>query len=79
MCQCGCQMQRVGEDVAEKLDYMPGVSRSSAKGQCTITDTPGRWHSIRMQSAGVDNAVGCCTLTQDWWTVLRSMGTNVGV
>ena len=25
MCQCGCQMKRVGEDVAEKLDYVPGV------------------------------------------------------
>ena len=24
-CGCGCQMQRVGEDVAEKLDYEPGV------------------------------------------------------
>ncbi len=24
-CQCGCQMTRVGEDVAEKLDYVPGV------------------------------------------------------
>lgn len=24
-CTCGCQMQRVGEDVAEKLDYEPGV------------------------------------------------------
>jgi transposase len=24
-CACGCQMKRIGEDVAEKLDYMPGV------------------------------------------------------
>lgn len=24
-CACGCQMKRVGEDVAEKLDYVPGV------------------------------------------------------
>ncbi len=24
-CRCGCQMQRIGEDVAEKLDYEPGV------------------------------------------------------
>lgn len=22
---CGCQMQRIGEDVSEKLDYQPGV------------------------------------------------------
>jgi len=25
MCACGCRMQRVGEDIAEKLDYEPGV------------------------------------------------------
>ena len=24
-CACGCQMKRIGEDVAEKLDYTPGV------------------------------------------------------
>lgn len=24
-CSCGCQMRRIGEDVAEKLDYTPGV------------------------------------------------------
>jgi transposase len=24
-CACGCQLQRIGEDVAEKLDYQPGV------------------------------------------------------
>ena len=24
-CRCGCQMKRIGEDVAEKLDYEPGV------------------------------------------------------
>ena len=24
-CACGCQMKRIGEDVAEKLDYAPGV------------------------------------------------------
>ncbi len=23
-CSCGCQMQRIGEDVSEKLDYTPG-------------------------------------------------------
>ena len=25
LCACGCQLQRVGEDVREKLDYTPGV------------------------------------------------------
>lgn len=24
-CRCGCQLMRIGEDVAEKLDYVPGV------------------------------------------------------
>jgi transposase len=24
-CSCGCQLSRIGEDVAEKLDYQPGV------------------------------------------------------
>lgn len=24
-CACGCQMQRIGQDVAEKLDYVPGT------------------------------------------------------
>jgi transposase len=24
-CACGCQMQRIGEDIAEKLDFQPGM------------------------------------------------------
>lgn len=24
-CRCGCRMKRIGEDIAEKLDYQPGV------------------------------------------------------
>ncbi|UUZ78250.1 IS66 family transposase [Polaromonas sp. P1(28)-13] len=24
-CKCGCQLKRIGEDVSEKLDYVPGV------------------------------------------------------
>lgn len=24
-CQCGCQLERIGEDISEKLDYQPGV------------------------------------------------------
>ncbi|PRD67314.1 IS66 family transposase, partial [Malikia spinosa] len=24
-CACGCQMKRIGEDVSEKLDYVPGT------------------------------------------------------
>ena len=25
VCSCGCTMKRIGEDIAEKLDYVPGV------------------------------------------------------
>ena len=25
ICHCGCQLRRIGEDVSEKLDYVPGV------------------------------------------------------
>jgi transposase len=25
LCACGCQMKRIGEDIAEKLDYTPGI------------------------------------------------------
>ena len=25
LCACGCQLERIGEDVSEKLDYTPGV------------------------------------------------------
>jgi len=25
VCACGCQMQRIGEDISEKLDYIPGT------------------------------------------------------
>ncbi len=24
-CGCGCALERIGEDVSEKLDYLPGV------------------------------------------------------
>ncbi len=24
-CQCGCHLQRIGEDISEKLDYIPGL------------------------------------------------------
>lgn len=25
LCACGCQLKRIGEDISEKLDYIPGV------------------------------------------------------
>ena len=47
-CACGCAMKRIGEDVAEKLDYVPGVftveRHVRGKWACakceTITQTP---------------------------------------
>ena len=54
LCQCGCQMKRVGEDVAEKLDYVPGVftveRHIRGKWACakceTITQAPVEAHVI---------------------------------
>lgn len=53
-CACGCQMTRVGEDVAEKLDYIPGVAQVErhirgkwACRQCeTLTQAPVPAHVI---------------------------------
>ncbi|UNV88752.1 IS66 family transposase [Comamonas sp. 7D-2evo2] len=53
-CQCGCQMKRIGEDIAEKLDYVPGVFSVErhirgkwACAQCeTITQAPVEAHVI---------------------------------
>lgn len=53
-CQCGCQMKRIGEDVAEKLDYVPGVfsveRHIRGKWACahceTITQAPVQAHVI---------------------------------
>ena len=53
-CQCGCRMQRIGEDVAEKLDYVPGVftveRHIRGKWACakceTITQAPVAAHVI---------------------------------
>ena len=53
-CRCGCRMLRIGEDVAEKLDYEPGVFSVErhirgkwACAQCeTITQAPVAPHII---------------------------------
>ncbi len=53
-CSCGCQLKRIGEDVAEKLDYVPGVFTVQrhirgkwACAQCeTITQAPVPAHVI---------------------------------
>ena len=53
-CACGCQMKRIGEDVAEKLDYTPGtftverhISGKWACAQCeTLVQAPVPAHVI---------------------------------
>jgi len=53
-CACGCQLERIGEDVAEKLDYIPGVAQVErhirgkwACRQCeTLTQAPAPAHAI---------------------------------
>ena len=53
-CTCGCAMKRIGEDVAEKLDYVPGVftveRHVRGKWACTqcesITQVPVAAHVI---------------------------------
>ena len=53
-CACGCAMKRIGEDVAEKLDYVPGVftveRHVRGKWACakceTITQVPVQAHVI---------------------------------
>jgi transposase len=42
-CACGCQMKRIGEDVAEKLDYAPGVFTVERH-------VRGKWACARCQS-----------------------------
>jgi transposase len=43
MCGCGCALKRIGEDVSEKLDYVPGVMRVErhirGKWVCTLCQT----------------------------------------
>ena len=54
-CSCGCAMKRIGEDVAEKLDYVPGVFTVErhvrgkwACAQCeTISQAPVEAHEVR--------------------------------
>ena len=43
VCGCGCQLRRIGEDVAEKLDYAPGIftveRHVRGKWVCTTCET----------------------------------------
>lgn len=53
-CRCGCQMTRIGEDISEKLDYVPGVFSVERHirgkwvcGECeTLTQAPMPAHVI---------------------------------
>ena len=53
-CRCGCQLKRIGEDVAEKLDYAPGVFTVERHVRCkwvcttceTLVQTPVPAHII---------------------------------
>lgn len=44
LCACGCQLQRIGEDVSEKLDYTPGIftveQHVRGKWACRQCETP---------------------------------------
>ncbi len=42
-CACGCQMKRIGEDVAEKLDYGPGIF-------CVQLHIRGKWACAQCQT-----------------------------
>ncbi|AEC20995.1 transposase [Pusillimonas sp. T7-7] len=62
-CACGCQLERIGEDIAEKLDYIPGVAQVErhirGKWTCrqceTLTQAPAPAHVIdkRLASTGL--------------------------
>jgi transposase len=68
LCRCGCQMKRIGEDVAEKLDYVPGVFsvERHVRGkwtcaQCeTITQAPVPAHVIDKGITAQKNILESC-------------------
>lgn len=60
-CACGCTLQRIGEDVAEKLDYKPGVFSVERH-------VRGKWVTALLQS---DRAAMC--VMPVWW---RRMNTR---
>lgn len=44
---CGCHLQRVGEDVSEKLDYTPGVFMHATNSSTCVWRIKASWQSIR--------------------------------
>jgi transposase len=53
---CDCQMQRIGEDVAEKLDYVPGVFTVERH-------IRGKWACTKCETI-TQAATACCTPTR---------------
>ena len=55
---CGCQMRRIGEDVAEKLDYVPGVfsveRHIRGKWTCAQCETI---HQVPVQAHVIDKGI----------------------
>jgi transposase len=68
-CACGCPMKRIGEDVAEKLDYQPGVFTSSAtsaaSGSARAARRSPRRRSPRTSSTRASPPVACSP--RCWW------------
>lgn len=62
-CACGCNLQRIGEDVAEKLDYQPGVftveRHVRGKWVCTKCETLVQAPSPRTSSTRASRRLGC--------------------
>lgn len=54
---CGCQLQRIGEDVSEKLDYTPGVFTVEQHVRALHSrETGARNHGSRFRQVGYAEA-----------------------
>jgi hypothetical protein len=40
-CRCGCQMKRIGEEIAEKLDYQPNLVSLAWSDMCAANGHAG--------------------------------------
>ena len=58
-CSCGCAMKRIGEDVAEKLDYQPGVftRRAPRARQVGLRAAARRWCRRRWPPHVIDKGM----------------------
>ena len=79
-CACGCQMRRIGEDVAEKLDYVPGVFSVErhirgkwACAQCeTLTQAPVEAHIID-KGNHIENQIRPIAIGRNNWLFAGSL------